>query len=200
MHWEQVKWLSHPQQEKSPQIVYAIIDSVFLHLTRLCFSDWAHVSKNSVYPWWPQRSITNTWPSKLLSNLHSQSLTASAEDTEAVNSYHIPYKRLFSGGKLLWTGRSCEDFSPSLLLCLSSGNQWECVCVETEERPLLARGSTEPSSQLSRTCYPAQALYCFIPSHLYRLFFIQRWLYGVVLLRSVLSSPLYDYLPLISPM
>lgn len=104
----------------------------------------------------------------------------------------------FSGGKLLWTGRSCEDFSPSLLLRLSSGNQW--VCVETEERPLLARGSTEPCTQLSHTCYPAQALYCSIPTHLYRLFFIQRWLYGVVLLRSVLSSPLYDYLPLISPM
>lgn len=73
-------------------------------------------------------------------------------DTEAVKSYHIPYKRLFfSEGKLLWTGRSCEDFSPSLLLWCSSGSQ--SVYVETEERPLLGRGSTEPSSQLSRTCY-----------------------------------------------
>ncbi len=61
--------------------------------------------------------------------------------------YHI--RGLFSGGKLLWTGRSCEDFSPSLLLWLSSGNQW--MCMETEEHPLLARGSTEPCTQLSHT-------------------------------------------------
>lgn len=117
-----------------------------------------------VYPQWtprpPQCSVSNTWPSKLPSNLHSQSLSVSAVDTEAVKSYHIPYKRLFS-----LKAKSCElegHVRTSPLPCCSGSPLWTSVCIcRKMELPLLARGSTEPCRQMSRTCYPSTSTLLF---------------------------------------
>lgn len=125
-------------------------------------------------------SITNTWPSKLLSNLYSQPWTVSAVDTGVVKAQHITYKKLFYlKGKLVLTGRSCEDFS-QLLLSMGStelhgaacGNRGAPPAGQRQHKPLPPTPLPAHRAQLPHMNSASTRLWHFTPSHLCSLF---RW-------------------------